>query len=319
MQAQSAETLCASLRLGGVNLISMPSESLPRRVDWGKWVDCIAAGLKVLDQKIRSTPRITMSPDHVNPEDSIAIGMIYGQGGLEHIDLIRMLADVSEPTRFLFVGGWFRPIPSWFSSLQSVFNANYGSLIPDQLTKQMNWWKNCAEKKERDGFFLVSDDLGRLSALTSIARNWRSRQVRSGVLAEARSPSWCAASVDVFLPKSSEGQALRLHRLAVLEPEAWCGSPRITCDEQLTEASLSGSEELWISAPGAGLALWIGDQFHDLKESLDRIRMPGAILGWHPLRDLIAFLSDAPSGSLLYLVDQSSRLQILRKDEEPSL
>lgn len=315
MQAQSAEAFCLSLRLGRINMVSMPAEYLPRRIDWTRWIDGVTAASRVHNDRVVSSPRICLSPDHQDPKDNIAISSVQGQSGLDHVDFLKMFSDVGDGTRFLFVGSWTKPIPSWFSSIQSVFNAQYGSMIPETVTRQMTKWTHCADKLEKNGSFLVSDDLGRLSALTSISRTWRARQIRGGAMVEARAPAWFAAMFDVYMPKSPNGALLRLHKLLVVEPENWCGAPKMHSDVVAVAQSLDQSAEIWISAPSIGLSLWIADQQHNLQECINKLRMPGAILGWHPLRDLVAFLAEAPSGSLLYLVDDNARLQVLKKEQ----
>lgn len=319
MQAQFAEAFCLTLRLGRTDMVSMPSDYLPRRVDWAKWIACIASGARILNDRVAMSPRICLSPDHQDPKDNIAIASLQGQSQLESVDPMMLLSDVGDGSRFLFVGSWTRPIPTWFSSLQSVFNVKYGAMIPEILSTQMREWGVYAEKLEKNGTFLVSDDMGRLSALTAVSRVWRARQIRSGMMTEARTPSWFASVVDIYGPKSSEGIPVRLHRLAVIEPERWCGSPQIDPEILSIIRTTDDPPEIWISAPGIGVSLWIADQQQPLAAALGKLRMPGTILGWHPLRDIFAFLSHAPSGSMMYCVDQSARLQVLKKDQgEPT-
>ena len=117
---------------------------------------------------------------------------------------------------------------------------------------------------------------------------------------------------------SSEGEGLRLHRLAVLEPDQWCDSPIIKEEILCDIKAPADCPEIWISAPSLGLSLWIADQQESLKTSLPKLRMPSSILGWHSVRDSISFLSEAPSKSMLYMVDRQSRLHVLMKEQDAS-
>ena len=314
MQTQAADALCLQLRVGQVSMVSMPADYLPKRIDWAKWVDGVAMTARVKKNKSTSQPRICMSPDHLDAKDNLAFFSMQSQNGLEHVDPLKIMADVAEETKILFVGSWNQPSPSWFKSVQSVFAARYAGFAAEVLPRQLKLWSPAAERMENRGCFLVTDDLGRISALSSIGRSWRSRQTRAAMTSETRNPSWFAAAFDVHLGVSSEGVGLRLHRLAVLEPESWCGAPKIQ-EEHLSNLSLGkGCPEVWISTPGLGMSLWLADQLEPLSTLQPRLRMPSAVLGWHPLRDLVSFVAEAPSGSVIYLVDANARLQLLKKE-----
>lgn len=314
MQTQPAEPLCLPLHVGGIGMVSMPADYLPRRIDWPKWLDCINIGSQVMGNRVGVAPRICLSPDHADAKDNMAVAYLQSQGTLEQIDPITLFSDVAEGARFLFVGSWSQQLPTWFSSTQAIFGAHFAHVIPDFLARQMLDWNRHADALEKDGSFLVTDDLGRLSGLTSISRNWRNRSMRSGLMNEMRSQSWFAAMVDLPSARFEGAADMRLHRLAVIEPESWCGSPKLHDDLLSAIAAPKDCPEIWISAPGLGVAFWIADQQQPLKEILAKVQVPGAILGWHPIRDLIAFLSRAKNGSMLYLVDRQSRLQVLKKD-----
>ena len=315
MQTQPAEAICLQFKLGHIGLVSMPVDYVPRRIDWTKWVDCVAMGSKTLNQRIGMTPRVCVSPDHKDPKDNFAMVSLQEQRGLAYVDLLKMFSEIVEGTRFLFAGSWSQPIPSWINSSQAVFSARYGAMIPDLLSSQLRHWAACAERMEARGSFLVTDDVGRLSALSSLGKNWRARQTRSGMMTETRSPSWFAATIDVHRSISAEGSPARLHRLATLEPENWCGAPKIK--EELLDSIRHPADcpEIWVSSPSMGLSLWIAEQQGPLSASIDRLRVPGAVLGWHPLRDAISFLAEAPPKSYLYMVDRHSRLQVLMKEQ----
>jgi hypothetical protein len=318
MQTQPAEAVCLQVKLGQIGLVSMPADYVPRRVDWAKWVDCVAIGSKAMNQRIGMAPRVCVSPDHKDAKDNLALVSLQEQSGLEYVDLLKMFSGIVDGTRFLFAGSWSQPIPSWINSSQAVFSARYGSMIPDILSSQLGSWAVCAERMETRGSFLVTDDVGRLSSLSLIAKNWRARQIRSGMLAETRSPSWFAAMIDVHMPKSTDGSPARIHRLAALEPENWCGAPKI--NEELLESIRHPADcpEIWISSPSMGLSLWIAEQQGPLSANAERLRIPSAVVGWHPLRDAVAFLAEAPPKSYLYMVDRHSRLQVLMKEQDTS-
>lgn len=168
MQTQAADTFCLQVRLGKVGLISMPADNVPRRVDWGHWIDCVSVGSKISKNRIESEPRVILSPDHPESKDNISIVSLQGRNGLEDVDPLRMITDIVEATKFLFVGTWNRPTPSWFSSIQAVFAAKYAGISSQVLADQSKYWGFCAERLEKSGSFLVNDDVGRLSALTAI-------------------------------------------------------------------------------------------------------------------------------------------------------
>ncbi len=314
MQMQPAEALCLPLHIGRIDLVAMPAEYLPRRIDWPKWLDCINIGSRVMGDRVGVSPRICLSPDHVEAKDNMAVAYLQSQGTLEQIDPLALFSDVADGARFLFVGSWSQPLPTWFSSAQAIFGAHYAQVIPDFLSKQMVEWSRNADALEKNGSFLVTDELGRLSGLTSISRNWRNRSMRSGLLAEVRSLSWFAAVVDMPMARSAHAIDMRLHRLNVVEPESWCGAPKLPDDVLNVIAAPKDCPEIWISAPGLGVALWIAEQQQPIRDILPKLQVPGAILGWHPVRDLLTFLARAKDGSMLYVVDSQSRLQVLRKD-----
>jgi len=314
MQTQVAEAFCLQLRVGEVSMVSMPADYLPKRIDWAKWVDGVAMTARVQKNKSTSQPRIFMSPDHLDAKDNLAFFSMQSQNGLEHVDPLKLMADVAEETKFLFVGSWNQPSPSWFKSVQSVFAARYAGFAAEVLPRQLKLWSPAAERMENRGCFLVTDDLGRISALSSLGRAWRSRQTRSGMTSETRNPSWFAAAFDVHLGVSSEGVGLRLHRLAVLEPESWCGAPQIQEEHLRSLRFGEGCPEVWISTPGLGMSLWLADQLEPLSTVQQKLRIPSAVLGWHPMRDLVSFVAEAPSDSVMYLVDANARLQLIKKE-----
>jgi hypothetical protein len=315
---QTGEVICLQLRLGRINLLSIPVDFVPRRIDWAKWIECISIGAKVLGDRHGIAPKIAISPDHLESKDNASVVAIQGQRGLDEVDLIKLFSEVGEASRFIFVGSWQLPTTSWINSSQAVFSSKYSALIANVLTSQMKYWNPAAERQEKSGAFLVIDDVGRLSSLSSICKAWRARQLKTANLTEAKMPSWCAATVDIHLGMSSEGEGIRLHRIAVLEPDQWCDSPNIREDILKVIRAPEDCPEIWVSAPSLGLSLWIVDQQESLKTSLSKLRAPSAILGWHPVRDSISFLSDAPSKSMLYMVDRHSRLQVLMKEREAS-
>jgi hypothetical protein len=230
------------------------------------------------------------------------------------MDFLKLISGVSEDTKFLFVGSWPQNLPSWFKSLQSVFAAKYAPIMQEELGRQIKFWSSLSERLEANENFLVIDDVGRLSALSAISKNWRSRQLRANILQEVRSLSWFASTVDVHMPRSSEGEALRLHRLLVLPPEQWCGAPTFAASLETFSSGSAIAPEIWVSAPGAGMSLWIAEHHHVAGDVPSSVRLPSAVLGWHPLRDMLAFLAEAASGSLMYLVDSDANLQILLKE-----
>jgi hypothetical protein len=314
VQIQPAESFCIQLNLGQVSMVTMPSDYVPRRLDWGKWIDCVTSSVRVIDSQITSAPRVCMSPDHVDDKDNLAVVSSQGQRGLEHVDPIKILSEVTENTRFLFAGTWFHPIPSWSSSAQAVRSAQFGSGHAGLLQTQVGHWKPISERLASSGNFLLCDDNGRLTALSSLARSWVTRQERSGIYHEIRSKSWFACGIDLLTPVSAGGTPVKLHRLAVIEPEKWCGSPAPEPEVMSLITAVPECSELWISAPGLGLSIWLADLRGVKAEAFDNVRVPSAILGWHPLRDAMAFLAAAPAGSVLLLVDRHSRLQILLKE-----
>jgi hypothetical protein len=314
MAALPTEAICLQIRLGRVSLVSMPADYVPRRIDWAKWVGCLSTRAKVLGDRLGLVPRISISPDHQESKDNTNLVSVQEQRGLDDLDLVKLFADITDASRFVFIGSWEQPTTSWINSSQAVFSAKYAALIPSVLASQLKILNPSAERLERLGSFLVTDDVGRLSSMSSLSKAWRGRQVHTGLLNEARAPSWFAASVDIHMGLSSEGEGLRLHRLAVLEPEKWCASPTISQDVLRDIRFPADCPEVWISSPSLGLSLWIADQQEPLKTSLTKLRMPSAVLGWHPLRDSIAFLAEAPPKSMLYMVDRHSRLQVLMKE-----
>ena len=315
---QIGEAICLQIRVGRITLLSIPVDYVPRRIDWAKWIDCISIGAKVLGDRHGLAPKIAISPDHLESKDNTNVGAIQNQRGLDEVDLIKLFSDVGEASRFIFVGSWQLPTTSWIHSSQAVFSSKYNALIADVLTSQMKYWSPTAERQEKAGAFLVTDDIGRLSSLSSICKAWRARQFRTAILTEAKRPSWFAATVDIHLGMSSEGEGIRLHRIAVLEPDQWCDSPNIREDILKVIRAPEDCPEIWVSAPSLGLSLWIADQQESLKTSLSKLRSPSAILGWHPVRDSISFLANAPSKSMLYMVDRHSRLQVMMKEREAS-
>ncbi len=315
MQIQPAESFCFQVNLGAVRMVSMPADYVPKRIDWAKWIDCSAAEISMVDQQFSLLPRICMSADHEDPKDNLAVVSIHGQRGLEHVDPIKLLADVAENTRFLFVGSWNHAIPSWSASVQSVYGARYGAMFPDILSRQIRHWQRVAEKFDSTGNFLVTDDAGRLSGLAALSRAWLSRQLRSGVLNESKATSWFACSVDLYTTVSEPRNPSKLHRVAVLDPENWCGSPRLAAHHLELLRLSSDSPEIWVSSPGLGLSMWLAEQRAPIHSTIEKLRFPSAVLGWHPLRDALAFLGCAPHGSVMLLVDRHSRLQILLKED----
>jgi hypothetical protein len=315
MQTQPAEAFCFQINMGAVKLVSMPSDHVPKRVDWAKWIDCSTAELTALRQQMSLAPRICMSPDHTEPKDNLGVVSIHGQRGLEHVDPMKLLADVSENIRYLFVGSWNHPIPSWSASVQAIHDARYGGLFPEFLSSQIKHWQKISETLDVASNFLVTDDVGRLSALSGLSRAWLGRQLRSGVFNEPKSASWVACSIDLYTPLSAGGTSIKLHRAAVLDPESWCSSPRLCTKHQELLQLAPECPELWVSSPGIGLSMWLAEQRAPLKNLIERLRCPSAVLGWHPLRDALAFLGAAPNGSVMILVDRHSRLQILLKED----
>lgn len=314
MQTLTAEALCLPLQIGRIDLVSMPADYLPRRIDWSKWLDCVNMGSIVMGERLGVAPRVCLSPDHQEAKDNLSMAYLQSQGTLEQIDPVTIFSDVADGARFLFVGSWSFLMPTWFTSAQAIFSAQYASIIPDFISKQFVIWGRHAEQLEKNGSFLVTDDVGRLSSLTSISRNWRARAMRSSLQGEARSPAWFAAIVDVPMARSASAVDMRLHRLNVVEPEVWCGSPKLADDLVETMRPPKDCPEIWISAPSIGVALWIAEQQQPINEILSKLQVPGCVLGWHPVRDLLAFLSRAKDGSMLYMVDRQSRLQVLKKD-----
>ncbi len=318
MANQTAEAICLQIRLGRVNMLSMPVDYVPRRIDWPKWVDCLSIAARVLGDRIGIVPKISISPDHQETKDNANLVSIQEQRGLDDVDLIKLFGDSGEASRFIFIGSWAQPTTSWIHSSQAVFSAKYSALISDVLASQLKYWSQGAERQEKRGSFLVTDDVGRLSSLSSLCKAWRLRLLKANILTEAKLPSWCAATVDIHMGMSSEGEGLRLHRLAVLEPDQWCDSPIIKEEILCDIKAPADCPEIWISAPSLGLSLWIADQQEPLKTSLPKLRMPSAILGWHSVRDSISFLAEAPSKSMLYMVDRQSRLHVLMKEQDAS-
>jgi hypothetical protein len=314
MQTQTADALCLTLQLGKIDLVSIPADYLPRRIDWAKWLDCVNMGSLLTGERLGVNPRICISPDHQDAKNNQTIYYLQSQSTLEQVDPVALFSDVADGARFIFVGTWSLSIPAWLSSAQAIFSAKFSGIMNEFLAEQFSRWCRIAEILEKSGSFLVSDDVGRLSGLTGVSRNWRQRTMRTGVLSEVRSPSWFAAVVDVAMSRSANATNMRLHRLLTLDPDLWCGSPKIAFNEASLDQAPSSAGDIWISAPSVGVALWIAEQQGHLEHGFSRIHVPGAILGWNPIRDLLAFLSRARDGSLLYLVDQHWRLQVLKKE-----
>lgn len=319
MQQQTVEALCVQARIGQASLVSLPSEFVPKRINWAKWADCVAIGLRVKKNRSFVAPRLCLSPDHQDSKDNLTLMSSQNQSGLEQVDLFKLISSVSDETKFLFVGSWAQALPAWFKSLQVVFGVKYSSSVQAILSRQIKHWSMIGEDLESTENFLVVDDVGRLSALAGIAKIWRSRQSRANVLAEVRSNSWFAATLELHMPRASEGSAIRLHRLHVFKADEWCGSPNFGRVSIPGLPDLGNTPEIWVSAPGAGMSLWITDQYNLLNESSEKLRMPSAVLGWHPLRDFLAFLGRAPSGGVMFMVDGELNLQILMKESEGSV
>lgn len=316
MQQQTAEALCIQLRLGQSALVSLPSEAVPKRVNWMKWADGVSTAMRVKKNRSLIAPRLCMSPDHEDSKDNLTFMSNQNQSGLEQVDLFKLISSASDEDKFLFVGSWMQTLPSWFRSLQAVFSAKYGSVLQNFLAQQMKSWDLLGDRLETRDNFLVVDDVGRLSALASISKLWRSRQARANILTETRSASWFAATMELHMAKSSDGEAIRLHRLRVFKPDEWCGSPRLAKESFPGAPDLKLASQIWVSAPGAGMGLWIADQYELVDKDIQKLQMPSAVLGWHPLRDLIAFLSAAPSTSVMFMVDADMNLQVLMKESE---
>lgn len=316
MQQQTVEALCVQVRLGQSSLVSVPSEFVPKRINWAKWADGIAIALRVRKNRSIVAPRLCMSPDHQDAKDNLAFMSIQNQSALEQVDLFKLISSVSDETKFLFVGSWAQTLPSWFKSLQAVFNAKHSSIVQEILSSQVKYWSHIGERLESLESFLVVDDVGRLSALAGAAKIWRSRQSRANVLSEIRSNSWFAATLELHMPRASEGNAIRLHRLHVFKPDQWCGSPQFGTTPIPGLPELGVAQEVWVSAPGAGMSLWIAEQYGMLNEASSKLRMPSALLGWHPLRDLIAFIGGAPTNTIMFMVDGDLNLQVLMKESD---
>jgi len=316
MQQQTVEALCVQVRIGQSSLVSLPSEFVPKRINWTKWADGIAMSQRVRKNRSMVAPRLCMSPDHQDPKDNLAFMSTQNQSALEQVDLFKLISSVSDETKILFVGSWAQTLPSWFKSLQAVFAAKYASVVQEILSQQVKYWSSVGERLESLESFLVVDDVGRLSALAGAAKIWRSRQSRANVLSEARSSSWFAATLELHMPRASEGSPIRLHRLHVFKPDQWCGSPHFGSTPIPGLPEFTGMQEIWISAPGSGMSLWIADQYGMLNEGILKLRMPSALLGWHPLRDLIAFIGGAPSNSMMFMVDGELNLQVLMKESD---
>jgi hypothetical protein len=314
MQPQAAEALCVQIRIGRPKLVSLPSEFVPKRINWAKWADGVSASLRVKKNRFNASSRLCLSPDHQDSKDNLAVLSSQSQSSIDKIDFLKLISSVSEDTKFLFVGSWPQNLPSWFKSLQAVFTAKYASIMQDELGRQIKFWSSLSERLEANENFLVIDDVGRLSALSAISKNWRSRQLRANILQEVRSSSWFASTVDIHMSRSSEGESLRLHRLLVLPPEQWCGAPTFVASLEQLGSGCKAAPEIWVSAPGAGMSLWIAEHHHRWGDGTSGLRLPSAILGWHPLRDMLAFLAEAPSGSLLFMVDSDTNLQVLLKE-----
>lgn len=316
MQQQTVEALCVQVRIGQSSLVSVPSEFVPKRINWAKWADGAAIGLRVRKNRSIIAPRLCISPDHQDPKDNLAFMSTQNQSGLEQVDLFKLIGSVSDESKFLFVGSWTQTLPSWFKSLQAVFAAKYSSSMQEMLSHQVKYWSSIGERLESLENFLVVDDVGRLSGLAGIAKIWRSRQSRANVLAEARSNSWFAATLELHMPRASEGAAIRLHRLHVFKPDQWCGAPQFGQTSIAGLPDFAAIQEVWVSAPGSGMSLWVADQYSMLSGLSTKLRMPGALLGWHPLRDLIAFIGDAPANSVMLMVDGELNLQVLMKERD---
>jgi hypothetical protein len=308
------------MNLGRISMVSMPSDYVPRRLDWAKWVDCEASSIKVGIDAISSFPRVCMSPDHEEEKDNVAIMSLPSQRDLEHVDPMKILSEVSENTRILFVGSWFRSTPSWAQSVQAIRASQFGDDYPKVLQAQLASWLPISESLSRGANFLVLDDVGRFSALSTLAKSWITRQQKVGASQEVKSKSWFACSIDLLTPVTVGGTSVKLHRLAVINPEDWCGAP--FPEEKILAAIKSNLDckQLWISSPGLGLSLWLAQLRGISVSQLQNVLIPSSMLGWHPLRDAMAFLAEAPSRSILLLVDRHSRLQVLYKEiEEPKL
>lgn len=319
MQHLAAESFCVQVKLGQVSMVSLPSDIVPKRINWAKWADGVSISSRVVKGRSVSAPRLSMSPDHLDSKDNLLVMSPQSQSGLERIDLLQLLSTAADETKFLFVGSWQVGLPSWFKSLLSVFAAKYSSVSQDVLHQQASHWAKMGDMLESRGSFLVVDDLGRVSALSGISKAWRARLSRSNLLLETRAHSWFAATVDVHMPVASNGQSVRLHRLHVLPPESWCGSPAFNPDFQQHFLNHKNAAEIWISAPSLGAALWIADQVEPLVDRDIQLRMPSAILGWHPLRDAVAFVAEAPPSSVMLLVDGDANLQFLMKERDGEL
>jgi hypothetical protein len=315
MQTQPAEAFCFQLNIGSIRMVSMPSDHVPKRIDWAKWIDCSVAELVTLKQQMSQVPWICMSADHADAKDNLGVVSIQGQRGLEHVDPMKLLADVAENMRYLFIGSWHHSIPSWSASVQAIYAAQYGARFPEVLSRQLHHWQKIADLLGVGSNFLVTDDIGRLSALHGLSHAWLGRQLRSGIFSEQKSPSWLACSVDLYAPLSAGGTKIKLHRVAIFDAHAWCGSPSIDAEYLTFMRSAADYPELWVSAPTLGLSLWLAEQHAAWDAVHDRLRCPSAVLGWHPLRDVLAFIGCAANGSMMIIVDRHSRLQILMKED----
>jgi len=273
MHLQIAEPLCVRISIGQSSLVSFPSEFVPKRINWAKWADGIEIAMRVKKNRHLIAPRFWSSTDHLQAKDNMSFMSAHSQSGIEQVDLFKLINTVSEESKFLFVGSWAQPLPSWFRSLQAVFSAKYSTSLQDMMAKQVANWSILSEGLESTENFLVIDDVGRLSALSGIAKVWRSRQERANILAEPRSNAWFAATLELSAPKVAGGQIIRLHRLQVFKPEQWCGSPDFAREPFSNEFDMKTAEEVWISAPGGGMSLWLADQGSILNQQNQKIYM----------------------------------------------
>ena len=307
-----ADPQSLSVSIGRAAMVALPREHMPQKLDWERWVLNMSVRFEHFE---RPAPRRIFLLDHGerDPKVGTQVGSLtQTRDNLQSIDLFSVVGSWSETTLALTHGEWHFGISSWLESYRHVCVANFAKDVGNLLQEQIGLWHQISEKLKDDSLFLLSDSGSRFVNVSEFCHSWLERVIRSRVVPEPKAGAWAAGAFLIHAPGEGLGRKIRLHRVLVLEPSAWCGDPSWHLAFQAELAPYIASvEECWVSMPSATLTLDIESRLQLLRESPWQLKAPSSVTGWHPLRDFVTFMSIGTFGAMFVYMDGFERLHFL--------
>jgi hypothetical protein len=292
-------------------IVSAPEDQSPARFDWERWISNTALKFsnftKPAPQRI-----IVLESEGRRINSGGAIGNL-ARHDVRDVDLIDLISFCRERSLILLNAVWQYRQSSWLESYRSVSHAKFSTALQPFFECQLQLWKKLETYYRDDAHFIVTDGAHRFINAGEYCRMWTQRLERTKVTNEPKVKSWATGLLSITPDSIPSEGGTRLHRLLAIDPIDWSGQPQWHLDlPNLLVTALQQSSELWISMPYAVTTMDLHAKMKQIAQnSMLEIHAPSTVLGWHPCRDMIMYLTSKSERKFFIYLDHSERMQFV--------